>query len=93
MAKNVWEWFSPMKQKRSASGCCGLDPHHLVFVFGGFSDVRGAYRSMERFNYDEPAKGWRVVELYHDEWKPMYRIRVAAIAGNRLVVFGGHENT
>ncbi len=82
-----------MKQKRSAAGCCGLDPHHLLFVFGGFSDIKGSYSSLERFNYDYPGKGWKIVEIQHEDWKGMYRIRVAPIGSNKILVFGGHENT
>lgn len=82
-----------MKHKRSAAGCCGLDPYHMIFVFGGFSDIKGSYTSMEWFNFDNPGKGWKVIEIQHEDWKGMYRIRVAQLSQNKLLVFGGHENT
>lgn len=34
-----------------------------------------------------------MIEIQHEDWKGMYRIRVAQLSQNKLLVFGGHENT
>ena len=87
VAENIWRSIAPMTLRRNGSSCVPFEKH--LFVFGGNEQDVGSLDSIEKYTIE--LDKWQLCRIYLKE--PVHDTVSFNLGGNRVLIFGGYNNS